>query len=125
MDDNPPLMHALRNARHLARLALAWFLLAIGVAVAAPMVQPKSMELVCTGAGVMKLIVKSADGGETVSSHTLDCPQCLALGTPPPAQPRVSEPPPALAHALRPTVAATLAALTRAPLPARGPPAFS
>ena len=89
------------------------------------MVQPKAMELICTGSGVMKLIVKSADGGETISSHTLDCPQCLGAGTPPPAQPRVSETHPALAHALRPVIAATLAALTRAPLPARGPPAYS
>ena len=38
-------MQALRNASFLARLVLAWFALAIGVAVASPIVKPKSMEL--------------------------------------------------------------------------------
>jgi hypothetical protein len=118
-------MQRLRHARFLARLVLAWFALAIGVAVAAPIVQPQTAQLVCTGGGIMKLIVQGDDGqGQPAQSHTLDCPLCASVAPPPPAA-RAAEPPHPLAHVLQPVPAARLAARVAAPLPARGPPAFS
>jgi hypothetical protein len=115
-------MQTLRSARLLARLALVWFALSLGAAIASPLVHPRAMELVCSGAGAMKLLVKTDDGASEVSSHTLDCPLCASLGAPPPAARRSAEPPQPPAQGLRAVPAARLAALTGAPLPARGPP---
>ena len=113
-------MQFLRNASFLARLVLAWFALSIGVAVAAPLVKPVGVELICS-AGVMKLLVKSDDGSKT-SSHTLDCPLCASLDAPP-SVPQADVPfVPALSHAVQSIPSARIAALTAAPLPARGPP---
>ena len=118
-------LQTLRSLRWLARCVLAWFVLSIGVAVASPMVSPQSMELICSGSGAIKLLVKTDDGVQEVPSHTLDCPLCAHVGAPPPlprADVPVVQP---LAHALRPIPAAHIAARTAAPLPPRGPPAFS
>ncbi len=118
-------MQTLRQARFLARLVLVWFALALGAAIASPLVKPQAIELVCASGGAMKLIVKSDDGGQTPASHTLDCPLCVTAGAPlPGVQPSVQQAP-ALAHALLPIVAAHIAGRTAAPLPARGPPALS
>ena len=118
-------MHFLRQARFLARLVLAGFVLALGVAIASPLVQPQSIELVCATGGAMKLIVKNADGTAQERGHTLDCPLCATLGAPPPAVLPVTVAPSALAHALQPVAAAHIASRTAAPLPARGPPLFT
>ena len=118
-------MHFLRQARFLARLVLVSFVLSLGVAIASPLVQPQGIELVCATGGAMKLIIKSADGSEASSSHTLDCPLCAAVSAPPPVLLPVTVAPSSLAHALRPLVSAHIAARTAAPLPPRGPPALS
>jgi hypothetical protein len=118
-------MHALRQARILARLVLAWFVLSLGVAVASPIANPQQIELVCTGSGAMKVLVKTGEGVKEVSAHTLDCPLCAHIGSPPPKLRTMAEPVSPLAHVLRPVPAAHLAWLTAAPLPARGPPSFS
>jgi hypothetical protein len=123
-------MQTLRNTRYLARLVLAWFVLALGVAVAAPMVNPQSMELICSTGGAMKLIVKSAASQDPADSgqvrHTLDCPLCAtALMAPTLEIPVLSVPPSSLAHALQPVEAARIAGRVAAPLPPRGPPSFS
>jgi hypothetical protein len=118
-------MQALRHARFLARLALAWFVLSLGVAIATPLVQPQSMELICATGGAMKLIVKNADGTAQERGHTLDCPLCATLAAPPSVLTPVVLAPSPLAHVLQPVAAAHIAARTAAPLPPRGPPAFS
>lgn len=118
-------MQALRHARFLARLVLAWFVLSLGVAIATPLVQPQSLELICATGGAMKLIVKSADGAAQERGHTLDCPLCATVVAPPPALTTVVVAPSSLAHALQPVAAAHIAARTAAPLPPRGPPALS
>lgn len=116
-------MQRLRQAHRIARLVLAWFVLAVGLATAAPLVQPDGMTIVCSGGGGMKLVMQGDDGGEAPTSLTLDCPLCAAVAPPPVAlQVPVAQP---LAHATQSIPAARLAALTGAPLPARGPPAFS
>ena len=114
-------MQRLRNASLLVRLVLAWFALSIGVAVAAPVVQPRALELLCTGTGVAKLMVQGDDGQPAPAGHTLDCPLCVALSAPPPAERPVARvsPPPPLAVARDAVRAVPLPAL---PPPARGPP---
>lgn len=118
-------MHALRTSSLLARLVLAWFVLAMGVAGASPLVHPQALEIVCAAGGSMKVIVVGDDGQALEASpHTLDCSLCLAATVPPPEAHTALVLPQPLAHALKPEVAAHIAALVGAPLPARGPPFF-
>ncbi len=118
-------MHRLRTARTLARLVLAWFVLSLGVAVASPMVNPKAMQLICSASGSVKLLVQSDDGLKEVATHTLDCPLCASVGSPPAALCTMATLAQPLCNALRPVAAAHIAWRTAAPLPARGPPAVS
>jgi hypothetical protein len=111
-------MDHLRQASFLARCVLAWFLLSLGAAIAAPVVQPERLELICGGGAGMKLLPQSGEDG---SAKTLDCPLCSAVG-------------PAPVQACVPAVAAVPDLAVLAPLrgasfqppvlpPARGPPA--
>jgi hypothetical protein len=118
-------MQTLRNAHLIARIVLVWFALSIGVAIASPIVNPQALELICSSAGMMKLLVKTDDGSKPPGNHTLDCPLCANLSAPPPVVRLEVEPVQPLAHVLQSIPAARLAALTAAPPPARGPPAFS
>jgi len=117
-------MQRLRHASFLARLVLAWFALALGVAVASPVVKPQAAQLICSGSGAMQLVVPAGDDGQPPSTHTFDCPLCAAVAPPPPpTEPaRFLQP---LGHVLQSVPAARLAARTAAPLPARGPPLAS
>ena len=117
-------MQTLRHAHHLARLVLVWFVLSIGVAVASPLVAPKSMELVCTTAGatgVTKLVAQGDDDTQA-SNHLLDCPLCAATGAPPTAVNTALTQPSPLSHALESIEAARITSATAPPLPSRGPP---
>lgn len=119
-------MQTLRRARFLARLVLAGFALALGVAIASPIVQPKTMELVCAADGVMKLVAQGGEEGATANhAHTLDCPLCVQVLTPPSLLVLAIEHDAPLAQALHPLVSAHIAGRTAAPLPPRGPPVFS
>ncbi len=118
-----PMLHALRQARTLAQGVLVWFVLAVGVAVAAPLVQPQSTTLVCSASGAVKLLTSGDAGSVVPTSHTLDCVLCLALGAPPSAQAHALAPVHALGYALVGIPATHRAWRTAAPLPARGPPA--
>ncbi len=120
------IMQTLRNAHLIARFVLVWFAFSIGVAIASPIVKPQPMELICSGAGVMKLLVKTDDGAKEVLTYTMDCPLCANNSAPPPPVVRLTaEPLQPLAYVLRSLPAARLASLTAAPPPARGPPSFS
>jgi hypothetical protein len=115
-------MQALRNTVFLARLVLAWFALSLGVAIASPVVVPQAVELICSG-GMVKLVPQGDDSGTPTAQHTLDCPLCATTAAPPVT---ASDAIPALlplGHAVQPIPSARIAALTAAPLPARGPPA--
>lgn len=115
----------LRRLHHLiARLTLAWFALALGVAAAAPLVQPRAMQLVCSASGAVKLLVDTGDGLVEAGQGHLDCALCLLTSAPPPAI--VTSPP--APHGV-PRAAAWQATAPAAPLrtalpalPARGPP---
>lgn len=118
-------MQTLRRAHVLARFVLVWFALALGAAIASPIVKPQAMELVCSAGGAVKLVT-SDDGAPSSAGHTLDCPLCLiSSSAPPPALQLQVEPQQPLAYSLRPIPAAPIAGRTAAPLPARGPPALS
>jgi Protein of unknown function (DUF2946) len=118
-------MQQLRHALQLTRFVLVWFALAIGVAIASPVVNPQVMDLVCTSTGSMKLVVQGEDESVAASSHTLDCPLCASVSAPPPALNTALTQPSPLAYALQPLAAAHIAAITAPPLPSRGPPALS
>ena len=122
-------LQTLRQARCITRSLIVWFLLAIGVAVLSPMVNPQAVELICTGSGTMKPMVNGADGSQDSIDQLLgaglDCPLCASFGAPPPALRQTAERHPPLSHAQRSQPAAHLAAITAAPPPGRGPPVFS
>jgi hypothetical protein len=118
-------MQSLRAARFLVRLVAAWFVLSMAAAIASPLVKPQAMELICSGSGAVKLLIKSDDGRTQLASHTLDCPLCASLSAPPPVARLTAEPVQPLSHMLQAIPAAHLAALTAAPPPARGPPSRS
>ena len=116
-------MQTLRQSRQLTRFVLVWFALALGVAMASPLVSPKSIDLVCSSGGVMKLVA-SDDGYEAPSSSAMDCPLCMSLAFPPaPLALQVVKPSPR-SHALQPIAAAHIGSATAPPLPSRGPPAL-
>ena len=117
-------MNYLRQAHFLARIVLAWFVLSVGVAMASPLVVPKSMDMVCSTGGVMKFI-SSDDAQNTVATvKTMDCALCMPVVFPPAstALPFIQASP--LAHALQPLAAAHIAVATAPPLPSRGPPSL-
>lgn len=119
-------LQTLRNSHQLMRLVLVWFVLSLGAAIASPLVNPQSTELICTGSGVMKLLVKNADGSSTeVGTTMLDCPLCATTSAPPPAHIAAAEPAQPIGYVLQTIAAAHLAARTAAPPPGRGPPSYS
>ncbi len=110
------------NACRLARWVLLCFALSLGVAIASPLTHPQALELVCSSAGSVKLLVTAPDGSTQVVSQMGDCPLCTTPGVPPsPAHAQV-EPLQLLAYALRSIPATHTAYAPAAPLPARGPP---
>ena len=116
-------MQSLRNAKLLARLVLVWVALFLGSAVASAVIQPDSLQMVCSGTGGMKLVdTGDQDGGMQLSAG-MDCPLCASVAAPPAPATLSFEPPSPLAHALRPVAAAHLASVSAPPLPSRGPPA--
>ncbi len=115
-------LQTLRQTRALARCLLAWFVLSMGLAVAAPILQAQPMQLVCSAAGDMRLQVGNGDESSPSASHTLDCVLCFVASAPPPATVALD----ALGYPQPvdvPGLAAThIAWRTAAPLAARGPP---
>jgi hypothetical protein len=116
-------MSTLRNAIQITRLVLVWFALSVGVAIASPVITPKGMDMVCTGTGMVKLVVQGEDDS-VASAKTMDCPLCTSFIAPPPESNSTLTQPSPLAHAVQPIAAAHIAALTAPPLPSRGPPAL-
>jgi hypothetical protein len=106
----------------LRRWLVGAFLLGMAAAYASPVIQPRSMELLCSTNGAMRLLSQTADGDED-NFDVMHCALC-APAAPPPVEVAVAHFS-ALAYATQRTAASALAALTRPPLPARGPPDFS
>ena len=118
--------HPRFHVQFLARLVLAWFALSLGVAIASPIVNPQAMELVCSAAGAVKVVVQTDDGAQDLGSMPIDCPLCMLAGAPPPLPVASTIAPPLpLGLAVQSIPAARIAAATAAPPPARAPPTFS
>ncbi len=115
---------SLRQSRALIRWMLACFALAIGVAVAAPVVNPQALSLVCSAGGSVKLVAADdVDGGAPATmAHTLDCVMCLPAGAPP-ATADVVVPAVALTDVLRTGPPRHITWRTADPASARAPPA--
>lgn len=118
------LLQALRQSKLVARCVLAWFVMSMAVAVAAPVVQPQASTLVCSASGTVKLVDSGSDEGVAAGSHTLDCVLCLALHAAPPVAVDFSTLPIATAgHGVR-QVLAPVVLRSDATLAARAPPAL-
>ncbi len=118
-------MQTLRNAYRLSRFVLVWFALSMGVAVASPLVNPKTLQLVCTTAGAITVQFDQGNGdGASPQANTLDCPLCAAVGVPPPQVSLQVLAPMGLAYALPTPESQHSARRTAAPFPPRGPPAI-
>lgn len=118
-------MFNLRCAQSFARFVLAWFVLSVGVAIASPVVNPRSAQLICTGSGVMKVLITTADGVQEVASQSMDCPLCASLSAPPAVVRLAAQPLLPLSYAVQSILAAVIAKRTAVSPPARGPPDFS
>lgn len=114
-------MQTLRNANLLVRLVLAWFVVALGVAVAAP-ARSADGPWICTAGGALAQLAVPGDEDSTPQVRAgLDCPLCASVAAPPPASVVVA----LVAAAAQPLpLAPSVApARPRASLPgARGPP---
>lgn len=110
----------------LARLVLVWYVLFVGVSVLAATLQPKTMEVVCSSMGVMKLVVQGEVEGPLVSSG-MDCPLCAhaSPALPPPTLAAWAHVPDARTDTVQRWPEALLLARTAPPLPSRGPPVFN
>lgn len=113
-----------RSLRSLRLWVLAWFVLAVGMATASPVLRPQALEIICTSGGASRLMVHTE--GALVAHHTagLECPLCLpaaAPGASPMALP-LGIALPASTHAAQRPEPITQAAAA-CPL-ARGPPTF-
>lgn len=122
MDHKLPAMNAPRALLSLRRWVLACFVLALGAAVASPLIQPQAMEIVCSGAGTARILVHTDQGSVELGAQGLDCPLCLLDGAAPAAtSPRMYESATWLRPVARPVPAPVLTAVAVSP-PARGPP---
>lgn len=117
-------MHALRQAKFIARLMLVWFVFSIGVASATPVVSPNSMELVCSSGGVMKLVSSDSNNADKHNNTLPDCAMCMLASLPSTPLGTTFDKPSDLSRALHPIAAAHIAAATAPPLPSRGPPSL-
>ncbi len=115
-------MQSLRRARHLARLVLAWFALALGVAAAAPLVHPQTIEFVCGAGGQIKVVVHTDDGAVEMGANNLDCALCLYAAAPPPLPFVVPRPPQLPARGLTLAAPTPLPMIVSLPWRARAPP---
>ena len=116
-------MRTLRHFTFIARFVLASMVLALGVAVASPLVKPQNTVVICSASGGMKTIVVQEDGSTTeVAGSGMECPLCAITGVPLQSVKTQAAPSQPLAYALQSIPSAHIAARTAAPLPARGPP---
>ena len=109
--------------RRLARLVLVWYVLFVGVSVLAATLQPKTMEVVCSSMGLMKVVVQG-EGGDAQVRSSMDCPLCAHAtpALPPPTVAALAHVPDARSHIVQRLPEAVLIARTAPPLPSRGPP---
>jgi hypothetical protein len=122
--DNSKMFTNLSLLRRLTRLVLVWYVLFVGASVLAATLQPKSMDVVCSTMGIMKVVVQG-DDAQASQVMVMDCPLCAHATPALPLLPSLSDAVKvisALSYALMPVSEAVLVSLTAPPLPSRGPP---
>ena len=116
-------MQSLRNTPWLAKLALLWFVLTLGVAVASPMVHSPDKLVICTSVGMVEVEIHADGSISTERSNVAQCPLCV-LGSAAPLD--IAPLPPELVKLLtdvQPTgVVVSHVVSTSAPPPSCGPP---
>lgn len=107
----------------LSRLVLVGYVLFVGVSVLAATLQPKTMDVVCSAMGIMKVVVQG-EGENTALSSSMDCPLCAHAtpALPPPTLAFFAKVHDARAYIVQALPEAILLASTSPPLPSRGPP---
>lgn len=118
-------MHLLRRSRFLACIVLAWFAAHLCTPVLGTWIAPVPTELICSGAGVVKLLAHTAEGVQEHGDTSADCVLCLNLGAPPTTSQTTTLRHVPQGHTASVVSATRTAARTAAPLPPRGPPTFS
>ncbi len=115
-----------KTLRRLTRLVLVWYMLFVGVSVLAATLQPKTMDVVCSSMGLMKVVVQG-EGGDAQVRSSMDCPLCAHAtpALPPPTVAALAHVPDARSHIVQRLPEAELTARTAPPLPSRGPPVFN
>jgi len=110
----------------LTRLVLVWYVLFVGLSVLASTLQPKTLEVVCSSMGIMKLVVQGEEGENQVRS-SMDCSLCAHAtpALPPPMVAGLAHVPDARARSVQRLPEAVLIANTAPPLPSRGPPVLN
>ncbi|GAO24379.1 hypothetical protein ALISP_4199 [Alicycliphilus sp. B1] len=83
-------MDTLRSLNRLRWWIAAWFIFSLGATLASPLVQPRSMELVCSAGSGATLVVHAKTGNAVLDTLGMDCGLCL-LGSAPP-QPAAARP---------------------------------
>jgi len=111
-----------RYARSITQMLAVWFALFVGVSMATPLVNPTTVDHVCSGTLGSKLIVIDNDGDDSSTGLSMDCPLCSGHIQHQFAVDSTAAAPSSLAHALLPSQAAFIASITAPPLPSRGPP---
>ena len=111
------------SLHRLARLVLVWYVLFVGVSVLASSLQPKTLDVVCSSMGLMKVVVQG-EGNDSALSASMDCPLCAHAtpAQPPPTVAALAHVPDARSHIVQRLPEAVLTARTAPPLPSRGPP---
>ena len=109
--------------RRLARLVLVWYVLFVGVSVLAATLQPKTMDVVCSSMGLMKVVVQG-EGGDAHVRASMNCPLCAHAtpALPPTTVAVLAHVPDVRSHIVQRLPEAVLIARTAPPLPSRGPP---
>jgi hypothetical protein len=115
-------LHRLRHMHLLAALLLAWFMLFVGAASAAPLMKAGPTAALCSASGFVKGIGEPDSNAAKASQHSIDCVLCCFTADAPPAPLSWSAPDLPLGRVLQSIPAARIAAITAAPLPPRGPP---
>lgn len=118
-------MDSLRSPDRLRWWIVAWFVFSLGATLAAPVVQPHGLEVVCSAGHGTTLVVHGNSGNAVLDTLGMDCPLCL-LGSAPPQPTTTTESTLPLVHAAPAAPPQVFAMVPMAtPPPARGPPSFS
>jgi hypothetical protein len=118
-------MKLLRTSRRAAALALAWFVLFLGVAGLAPVLHAAPLDPICSVAAADQDFGHHGTEGAPASSHTLKCALCVGVLAPPANATAGLASSAPVADTPRLRDADRVALRVSAPLPARGPPALA